>query len=55
MNEDRKVFEIKTLLKEHLTIEVSEEGDMCADWLEVRVLFDGDVIAVAEGPHKGFD
>jgi hypothetical protein len=47
--------QLKEMLKEHLSVEVTEEGNMCADWLEVRVLFDDEVIATGKGPHKGFD
>ena len=47
--------DMKKLLKESLTIEVTEEGSMCADWLEVSILFDGEVVATAQGPHKSFD
>jgi len=47
--------ELKNMLKEHVSIQITEEGNMCSDWLCIEVLFDDEVIIEADGPHKSHD
>ena len=54
-SEDTTKEYLKQLLKDNLSIELSEESSPLYDWTEVRILFDGEVIAVAQGPAKQFD
>jgi len=37
--------QLKSIFKKYLTIELQEGGNMCSDWLEITLLFDGDVIS----------
>lgn len=47
--------DLKKLLAENLTIEIGEGSDMCGEWLEVSILFDGEVIAADKGLSKSHE
>tara|TARA_R110002096_G_scaffold315227_7_gene509486 strand:+ start:2712 stop:2882 length:171 start_codon:yes stop_codon:yes gene_type:complete len=47
--------ELKNILKDGMAIEISENGNMDCDWLEVVVKFDGDIISTGASHDKHFE
>ena len=38
-----------------LSIEIEECGNMCSDWIEIRLLWKGKVISTAKTVEKSFE
>ena len=51
---NNEMLTLKSLLKNHLTIEMTKESDFCSSWTEITVFFDGDLIATAKGDSESY-